>query len=409
MTLEQTYHGLRVLDLSENIAGPLACLVLADLGADVIKVERPEVGEATRSLPPHWGPESAVFLTLNRNKRSAAIDVGTRPGRAAVLRLAADTDVVVESFRPGVAERLGLGFDDFSRANPQIVHCSVSAFGEGPLGRDRAGYDAIMQAFTGIMEMTGDPDGSPARAAPSVVDISTGLWALTAIQAALARRGEEPGPQRLQASLVDSGFFLLCHQVMGYLGSGWFSARLGSAAPSTAPYQAFRTADGAIMIAAATDRLFERLCLALETPEVLTDPRFRTVSDRVRARTALTGALEDRLKSASSEHWLKLISAAGVPTGPVHDLASALEHPVTRERELIRDAETADPAAFDGLRIPGLKQLRLPLDSDGTCAMREPPALGAHTRQVLTEAGLSSGEIRELLPHPPTEGTVSMP
>ena len=161
MSLEGTYRGLRVIDLSENIAGPLACMILGDLGADVIKIEPPGTGEATRALPPRWDGDSTVFLTLNRNKRSAALDIRTAPGRDAVLRIARDADVVVESFRPGVADRLGLGFDDLSQASPRLVHCSVSAFGDGPLGHDRPGYDALIQAFTGIMEMTGDPDGEP--------------------------------------------------------------------------------------------------------------------------------------------------------------------------------------------------------------------------------------------------------
>ncbi len=235
MSLGDTHRGLRVLDLSENIAGPLAAMVLADLGADVVKVERPGVGEATRTLPPRWGPESTVFLTVNRNKRSVALDLADPAGRDAVLAIGADCDVVVESFRPGVAQRLGLDFEAFRAANPRVVHCSISAFGEGPLGHPRPGYDALVQAFVGIMEMTGDPDGLPARAAPSVVDVSTGLWALISIQAALARRAADPGAgaQRVESTLVDSAFFLLCHQVMGYLGTGSFPGRLGSAAPST--------------------------------------------------------------------------------------------------------------------------------------------------------------------------------
>jgi crotonobetainyl-CoA:carnitine CoA-transferase CaiB-like acyl-CoA transferase len=403
MSLERTYEGMRVLDLSENIAGPLACLVLADLGADVVKVERPGSGEATRSLPPRWGPESTVFLTVNRNKRSAALDITDPAGRDAVLRIAARSDVVVESFRPGVAERLGLGFDDLRRVSPRVVHCKVSAFGTGPLGQHRPGYDAIVQAFTGIMEMTGDADGQPVRAAPSIVDVSTGLWAITAIQAALARRDHEPGAQHLEATLVDSAFFLMGHQVMGYLGTGTFPGRLGSAAPSTAPYQAFRTADGAIMIAAATDRLFEKLCLALDLPDVLVDRRFRTVADRVRERDALTAAIEARLATGASEHWLTRVSAAGVPAGPVNDLASALAHPVTAERALIRDAEPTS----DALRIDGLKQIRLPIDTEGACAMREPPAVGQHTAELLAEAGLSPDEIHRLASHPKTEATVS--
>jgi crotonobetainyl-CoA:carnitine CoA-transferase CaiB-like acyl-CoA transferase len=403
MTLEHTHDGLRVLDLSENIAGPLACLVLADLGADVVKVERPDTGEATRGLPPRWGPESSVFLTVNRNKRSAAIDLTDPEGRDAVLALAARADVVVESFRPGAAERLGLGFEELRRVSPRVVHCSVSAFGEGPLGHSRPGYDAILQAFSGIMAMTGDADGEPARAAPSIVDISTGLWATIAIQAALARRPSEDGAQRLESTLVDSSFFLMCHQVMGYLGTGGFPGRIGSAAPRTAPYQAFRTGDGVIMIAAATDRLFEKLCLALELPDVLTDPRFRTVDDRVAGRDTLTAALERRLSTASSAHWLDRIADFGVPVGPVNDLGEALAHPVTQERALVRDAEPIDEA----LRVPGLRQLRLPIDTEGVCPMREPPAVGQHTVEVLTEAGLLPDQIARLAPGTTTEATVS--
>ena len=393
MTLQGAYEGVRVLDLSENIAGPLACMVLADLGADVVKIERPGTGEATRSLTPRWAAdgESTVFLTVNRNKRSVALDIASPAGRNAVLRIAAGVDVVVESFRPGVADRLGLGFDDVARVCPRVVHCSVSAFGEGPLGHDRPGYDSILQAFSGIMEMTGDEHGLPARAAPSIVDVSTGLWAITAIQAGLTRRRDrEPGAQHLEATLVDSAFFLMCHQVVGYLGTGSFPGRLGSAAPSAAPYQAFRTADGTVMVAGATDRLFTRLCQALGLPDVASDPRWATVADRVRGRDTLTELIEERLATASSEYWLERITAAGVPAGPVNDLAAALEHPVTAERQLIRDVESD--------RHPGLRQLRLPIDTGNTCAMREPPALGQDTVAVLAQVGLSPGEIDAVLP-----------
>ena len=393
MSLGSTYSGLRVLDLSENIAGPLACMILADLGADVIKIERPEVGEATRDLQPRWGCESTVFLTMNRNKRSVALDLRSNDGRDAVLRLAAQSDVVVESFRPGVADRLGLGFDDFTAANPRIAHCSISAFGEGPLGFSRPGYDAILQAFSGIMEMTGEPEGRPVRAAPSIVDISTGMWALISIQAALARRSEESGATRVESTLVDSAMFLLCHQVVGFLGTGQFPPRLGAAAPSAAPYDAFRTADGVIMVAAATDRLFERFCLVLDLRETLADSRFRTVGDRIAARDTLREIIENRLVTESSAHWLRQIEAAGVPAGPVNNLAEALDHPVTKERELIRPAEPLG----DHLRIEGLRQLRLPIDTAGDCALREPPALGAHTAEVLAEAGLDPDSIARII------------
>lgn len=388
VSLERTYRGLRVIDLSENIAGPLACMVLGDLGADVVKIERPGTGEATRSLPPRWHGESTVFLSMNRNKRSVAVDVRSAAGQDAVLRIARNADVVVESFRPGVADRLGLGFDDFRAVSPGVVHCSVSAFGERPLGHDRPGYDALIQAFTGIMAMTGEPDGQPSRAAPSIVDVSTGLWATVSIMAALARRTPDHAEQ-LRVSLVDSGFFLMAHQIMGYLGSGTLPGRLGSAAPSTAPYEAFDTADGTIMVAAATDRLFARLCDALGLDELAADARFGTVADRVRNRAALSELIEARLRTGTSDAWLDRIAAAGVPAGPVNDLAAALAHPVTAERRVVRDALAG--------RIPGLKQVRLPIDEDGHCHMTQPPALGTHTEEVLAEAGLTTTEIRHLL------------
>lgn len=385
MSLERTYRGLRVVDLSENIAGPLAGMVLGDLGADVIKIERPGAGDATRSLPPRWHGESTVFLSMNRNKRSVAIDIRTAAGQDAVLRIARDADVVIESFRPGVADRLGLGFDDFRAVSPGVVHCSVSAFGET---HDRPGYDALVQAFTGIMAMTGEPDGRPSRAAPSVVDVSTGLWATISVTAALARR--TPGhAERLRVSLVDSGFFLLAHQIMGYLGSGTVPGRLGSAAPSTAPYEAFDTEDGTIMVAAATDRLFTRLCAALGLDALTADARFGTVADRVTHRVALGELIQARLRTGTTSAWLERIAAAGVPAGPVNDLAAALAHPVTAERHVVRDALAG--------RIPGLKQVRLPIDEDGDCPMTQPPALGTHTEEVLAQAGLAASEIRHLV------------
>lgn len=396
MRFEQTYAGLRVLDLSENIAGPLACLVLADMGADVIKVERPGTGEATRSLPPHWAGESTVFLAVNRNKRSLALDLRSDAGREAVLRLVETVDVVVESFRPGAADRLGLGVAQLSARNPRLVHCAVNAFGTGPLGHDRPGYDALLQAFTGIMEMTGEPDGGPSRAAPSIIDMTTGMWAVMSVMAALTRRDADPdaGPQSLEATLIDSALFLQLHQVIGYLGTGSFPGRLGSAAPSASPYQAFSTQDAPIMIATSTDGLYARMCGALGLDGLVDDPRFTTMAGRIAERDVLAGIIQQRLHEGGAQHWLDLLAEAGVPAGPVQDLGTAVAHPLTAERRLVAPSEPG--------RVEGLQQLHLPMDRDRSAPRRQPPAVGEHTEAVLRELGLPEDQIDQLT----TRGTV---
>jgi crotonobetainyl-CoA:carnitine CoA-transferase CaiB-like acyl-CoA transferase len=389
MGLERTYVGVRVLDLSENIAGPLATMILADLGADVVKIERRGTGDSTRDLPPRWSGESTVFLTVNRNKRSVALDLKTGAGRQAVLDLASTADVVVESFGPGAAERLGLGAEDIRARNGRVLHCSISAFGRGPLGEHRPGYDALIQAFTGIMAMTGEPDGQPCRAAPSIVDITTGMWAALSIMAGLARRGDSGPGEQLEAALVDSGFFLLGHQIMGHLATGQFPGRLGSAAPSAAPNQAFRTQDRPVMIATSTDRLFQRLCACLGRPELAADPRFLTPASRIDHRDALSAMLERTLTTAPAAHWLNLIGTAGIPIGPVQDLGSALAHPITAERAVVEPAEPG--------RIEGLQQLRLPIDTDRRAAARQPPALGEHTEEVLRQAGYDDASVGRVM------------
>lgn len=400
MLFHETYANLRVLDLSENIAGPLACLIFADMGADVIKIERPVHGDATRSLPPFWGPEATVFQTVNRNKRSVALDIKSASGHAAVLKLVETADVVVESFRPGVAARLGLDFEDLRRVRPDLIHVSVNAFGTGSLGFDRPGYDALVQAFTGIMQMTGEADGEPVRAAPSIVDISTGLWAALSVQAALVRRNQSGESQKLEATLVDSGLFLLCHQVIGFLGTGQFPGRLGSAAPSAAPYQIFSTADRPIMIATSTDRMYATLCTALGQPELIDDPRFVSMDQRLAHRDDLAKILQGVLTTRDADHWLTILADAGIPVGPVNDLAEALEHPLTKERGIIARAAEG--------RVADLLQIHLPMDSERSAPRRQAPSVGQDTEVVLLEVGLTPEDILALVPSTPsTKGTKS--
>jgi crotonobetainyl-CoA:carnitine CoA-transferase CaiB-like acyl-CoA transferase len=378
-----TYRGIRVVDLSENIAGPLACMTLADMGADVIKVERPGAGEATRSLPPFWDGESTVFLAYNRNKRSVVLDLTMDRGREALLRLVETADVLVQSFRPGVLDRLGLGTDAMTARREDLILCAISAFGEGPLGRVKPGYDALVQAFAGIMAMTGEPDGDPVRAAPSVLDISTGMWAAMSIMAALARRSSVQGPQLLEASLVDSGFFLLNHQLMAHLATGETPGRLGSAAPSASPYQLFRTADRAIMIATSTDRMFERLCAALGADELAEEPRFRTMQGRIDGRDELAKALESHLIRQSAQHWLDVLGAAGIPASPLQELGEAVATPIGQERRLVQPAAPG--------RVGDLRLVHLPMDRDRQAPRRQPPSAGEHTSEILAELGLTEG------------------
>lgn len=377
--MAQTYAGIKILDLTRTLAGPYASMILADLGADVIKVEAPD-GDDTRRLPPKWHGESAAFLALNRNKRSVALDLKSDLGREAVLRLAAKSDVVMESFRPGVMEKLGIGFDTLKIQNPRLIFCSVSAFGRGPIGHDMPGYDSLLQAFSGIMKATGHPGEPPARLGPSAIDLSTGMWAAIQIMAALARRDRMDEPQRLEVALLDSALNLMNHQLIGVLAGAPSPQPQGSGSPITAPYEVFAVADGEILIAAGNDVLYRKLCLEMGRPELIDHPDYATMTGRVKNRTALHETLEATLMTAGMEAWEARFKAAGVPAGPVLDLAAAIRQPVTIERDLL----VACPSAQN----PDLQLLRLPL-GEHVAPPTAPPALGEHTEAVLREIGLA--------------------
>ncbi|MES2097037.1 MAG: CoA transferase [Pseudomonadota bacterium] len=391
MIAADTYAGLRVLDLSTNIAGPYAALIFADLGADVIKIERAPGGDDTRGLPPRWGDDATVFLAMNRNKRSVLLDIKSSEGRDAILKLAATADVVIESFPPGIAAKLGLDHPAFAAANPAIVTCTVSAFGEGPIGATMPGYDALVQAVSGLMSLTGHPDSDPVRTGPSILDATTGMWSAIAIQAALARRAAGAGGTHVQASLIESAFALVAHQIQGLLATGEQPPKLGSGAPSAAPYRVYRASDGFVMIATASEPQFPRLCAALGIPHLASDRRFATMADRIANRDALDDAIGTEVAEKTVAAWLEILGAAGISSGRVNDLKDALDQPVAQELGLFLPAAgVSNPA--------GLPMQRLPVDPEGAGPRRAPPKLGEHSREVLAEAGLSEEQIDRLAP-----------
>lgn len=383
--------GIRVLDLSKVLAGPLCAQYLGDLGADIIKVETVGQGDETRGWPPFPAPGlGTVFLSANRNKRSIAVDLKTEKGREIVHALARSADVALESFGTGVAERLGIDGPTLRVVNERLIHCSISGFGRsGPL-KNSPGYDVILQAFCGIMSMTGDEDGGYIRSPISPIDQMTGVHAFSGILASLYAREKTGKGGTIQVSLFETALGLLGYNFQTYWERGVQPPKCGSGHESLCPYQAFEAADGPIMIGIANDNLWRKFCTVAGLDTIVDDPRFRTNADRAAHRKETIGHVQPAIAQHPVAYWNDALAGAGVPCAPINSIAQLLEHPHTTASGIIVEYEHQAAGRLKGVGHPVL------IDGAERQAGLPPPMHGQHTDEVLIEMGLSSETIGEL-------------
>jgi len=384
--------GVRVLDLTRVLAGPYCTMFLGDLGAEVVKVEQPGVGDATRGWgPPFAGGESAYFLCVNRNKKSITVNLKSREGIELLKRLAACADVLIENFRPGTTERLELGERELRAINPRLIYASLSGFGaDGPMS-DVPGYDLIIQAWGGLMSITGMPDGEPTKVGVAIIDLVAGLMLGNSIAAALFAREKLGIGQKIDTSLLEAEVACLINAGSNYLIEGKVPGRWGNAHPTIVPYQSFQTADGFVVVGVASEGIWRRFCRALNRDELAADPRFAQNANRVENRTALISLLAEIFVTRDTDSWLHLLNQTEVPCAPVQTIDKVFNAPQVRHREML--AEVDHPTAGT-VRMAGI-----PVKFSGTPASIRlpPPLLGQHTEEVLTSwLGMEVAEINEL-------------
>jgi len=389
--------GIKVLDISRVLAGPWCGQMLADMGADVIKIERPQRGDDTR----HWGPpwlsgsaESAYYLCANRGKRSVTVDMATPEGQAVIKQLVEQSDVLIENFKVGGLKRYGLDYPSLKTLNPRLIYCSITGFGQESPYAHRAGYDFMIQAMGGIMSLTGKPDdepgGGPVKSGVAFTDIFTGLYAANAVLAALYQRRDTGTGCHIDMALMDVQVGVLANQALNYLTSGKVPQRMGNAHPNIVPYQAFATQDGHMIVAVGNDDQFKRFCQVLSLPALAEDPRFATNGVRVQYRDQLVPVLEVALAQRGTDDWLAAFEAVGVPCGPINTLDRVFDDPHVKARKLKQTLPHAQAGQVDLVANP------IRMNGESVSATTAPPTLGEHTDAVLTDIGLTTEQRQAL-------------
>jgi crotonobetainyl-CoA:carnitine CoA-transferase CaiB-like acyl-CoA transferase len=383
--LSGALDGLRVVDLTSHVSGPYCTMLLGDLGADVIKVEKPGAGDDARRMPPFVEGQGAPFMLINRNKRSITLDLKDPADLATFRALARDADVVIENFKPGTLDRMGLGYADLSADNPGLVYCSISGFGQtGPL-KELGGFDLMIQAMSGLMSVAGDPDGPPHRLPIPISDIGAGMFACIGILAALGARHTTGKGQQVDASLFEAGMAFGIYEAAGLFATGRAPERLGQGHRGAVPYQVFRTADGWLTVGGATQALWVKLCRLIGCPELVEDPRFADNGARVRHRADLVPLLQERLGQRTTEAWVAAFDAEGIPNGPVWTYDQVLTHPHTLAREMVVPVEHPVAGATRTLGTP------VKLTGTPTTIRRPAPVLGQHGEEIRRELAARSG------------------